>query len=172
MRLATQLKMRGYKKGRSGEETESSDDEESSSENEPYISYDSDNDMAYRHLKKSVRRSKKSHRRSEKRQDELKNRTKHREDAAIRDEIKEMRGMLQDLIKSQKTSSLNIKMTAAPSDQDIIHLDSYAVNRTYGSYPHHKRYEYAQFNQGRATNPQTQYPARSSQTRPAIAEYN
>ncbi|KAG0133621.1 hypothetical protein HOY82DRAFT_639911, partial [Tuber indicum] len=58
MRLARQLKMKGYKKCRNGDSTESSDEGESSSCDDSGSSSDSDDDKAYKQLKKSARKSK------------------------------------------------------------------------------------------------------------------
>ncbi|RPA88336.1 hypothetical protein L873DRAFT_79885, partial [Choiromyces venosus 120613-1] len=164
MRLAMQLKMKGYKRNGGGDGTESSDEEESSDDNDSDSSSDSDDDKAHRHSRKSGRRSKRSEKRSERKYaDKAKKKGRSREDDSIHDEVKELRGMLQELMKSQKSSSSSTGVVTARSEEDIIPLDSYAVNRTYGGYPQQERYEDARFNQGQLGNRQPQYPNRRSQ---------
>ncbi|RPA90538.1 hypothetical protein L873DRAFT_433031 [Choiromyces venosus 120613-1] len=166
MRLATQLKMKGYRKLGSSDVTESSDEEESSGDDDSDSSSDSEDNKAYKYSKKSARRSKKSEKRSGKRyQDKSKKKSRGREGDSIRDEVKELRGMLKDLMESRKDSSTNTGTSVTHPDADVIPLDSYAVNRTYGNYPPQDRYGYEQFNQGYPTNRRPEFPNRRNQTR-------
>ncbi|KAG0138078.1 hypothetical protein HOY82DRAFT_596727 [Tuber indicum] len=162
MRLGRQLKMKGYRKCVSGDVTESSDEEESSDDDDSESSSDSNDERAYRYSKKSGRKSKKFEKPSERKYtDKSKKKSPSREDDSIRTEMKELRGMLQDLVKSQKVSP-STEVITTRRDEDVIRLDSYAVNRTYGGYPQRERYGYAQFNQGQQAERTPQYPNRRS----------
>ena len=172
MRLATQLKMKGYKKTGGRGDTESSDEEESSGDDDSDSSSDSDNDRSYRHSKKP-KKAKKSDKRSGRKNDKSKKKSRHSENESIRDEMKELCGMLQDFMKSKKASSLSPEMVTKCPDLDIIPLGSYAVNRNYRNYLQQARYDYAQFNRGQPMNHQPQYPNRYSQARqPVTTDYN
>jgi len=173
MRLAKQLKMKGYKNGGSSSDTDSSDDEGSNDEDGYGSTSDSEDDRTYRHSRKSTKKAKKSYKHSGRKNDNTKKRHHQVEDESIRDEMKQLRVMIQDLMKSQNAPSASMELINARPDPNIIPLDSYALNRTYGGYPQQERYEYAQFNQGQSTNRQPQYSNRRSQGRPpATTEYN
>ncbi|RPA95357.1 hypothetical protein L873DRAFT_1813062 [Choiromyces venosus 120613-1] len=166
MRLVTQLKMKGYRKARSSDVTESSDEEESSGDDDSDSSSDSEDNKAYKYSKKSTRRSEKSEKRSGKRyQDKSEKKSRGREGDSIRDEVKELREMLKHLMESRKDSSTTTGTSVTHPDADVIPLDSYTVNRTYGNYPLQDRYGYEQFNQGYPTNRRPEFPNRRNQTR-------
>ncbi|RPA99767.1 hypothetical protein L873DRAFT_1806286, partial [Choiromyces venosus 120613-1] len=81
---------------------------------------------------KAYKRSEKSEKRSGKRyQDKFKKKSRGHEGDSIRDE---------HLMESRKDSSTT-------TGTNVIPLDSYAVNRTYGNYPPQDRYGYEQRNQ-------------------------
>ncbi|KAG0643771.1 hypothetical protein HOY80DRAFT_1031997 [Tuber brumale] len=120
MRLATQLKLKEYKKVRRGNRMENSDEEESSGNNDFKSSSESDDDMAYK---------KKSH---------------DYEDDIVYEEVKELRGMLKDLLKSQKAVSTNTGALMTNPNGDIVSLDTYAVNRTYRNYPQPEQQRHSQ----------------------------
>jgi len=170
MRLPTQLKMKGYKKTGGRADTESSDEEESSGDDDSDSSSDSDDDRGYRHLKK-FKKAKKSDKRSGRKNGKSK-KSRHGEDESMREEMKQLRGMMQDLMRSLKAPSPNTELITSRPEPDVIPLDSYAVNRTYGGYPQQERYDYTQFNQGLPSNRQPQFPNRRNQPRPAITDYN
>jgi len=173
MRLAKQLKMKGYKNGGSSSDTDSSDDEGSSDEDGDGSTSDSEDDRTYRHSRKSTKKAKKSYKHSGRKNDDTKKRNHQVEDESMRDEMKQLRVMIQDLMKSQKAPSASMELINARPDRNIIPLDSYVLNRTYRGYPQQERYEYIQFNHGQSTNRQPQYNNRRSQGHPpATTEYN
>ncbi|RPA91059.1 hypothetical protein L873DRAFT_1820083 [Choiromyces venosus 120613-1] len=148
MRLATQLKMKGYRKARSRDVTESSDEEESSGDDDSDSSSDSEDNKAYKYSKKSARRSKKTEKRSGKRyQDKSKKKSRGREGDSIRDEVQELCGMLKDLMESRKDSSTDTGTSVTHPDADVILLDSYAFNQDY------------------PTNQRPEFPNKHNQTR-------
>ena len=172
MRFARQLKLKGYKKGGCNGDTDCSDEEESSDDDESSSTSDSDEDRIYKYSKKSSRKAKKSDKRSGKKSDKSQKKNRHSGEDAVAYELKQFREMMQDWMKSQKPQGPSTELVNTRSDPDVIPLDSYAVNRTYGSYPQQERSDYWQFNQGQSTNRQSQYSDRRGQARPAIADYN
>ena len=171
-RFARQLKLKGYKKGGCNGDIDSSNEEESSDDDESSSTSDSDEDRTYKYSKKSSRKSKKSDKRSGKKSDKSQKKNRHSGEDAVANELKQFHEMMQDWMKSQKPQGPSTELVNTRSDPDVIPLDSYAVNRTYGSYPQQERSDYLQFNQGQSTNRQSQYPNRRGQARPAIADYN
>jgi hypothetical protein len=170
MRLAVKLKLRGYRKYRYGD-PDDSDEEEETDEGDDYDdndddSYDSD-DNAHRCSKRSSRRSSKSTRHSEKKS---KNKD-DKEENSIRGEMKELRGMFLDLMKSQSGASSSTALVPARPEADIIPLDTYAVGRPYGNYPPPTRYAYEQRNASHPTARRSDYPNRRSYASP-VPDYN
>jgi len=79
--------------------------------------------------------------------------------------MKELRGMMKYLMRSQKCSS-STSLNVPHSDADIIPLDTYAINRPYGNYPsNQERYGYGQDLQGDQPARRSDFPNRRSQTR-------
>lgn len=172
MRFARQLKLKGYKKGGCNGDTDSSDEEESSNDDESSSTSDSGEDRTYKYSKKSSRKAKKSDKRSGKKSDKSQKKNRHSGEDAVANELKQFREIMQDWMMSQKPQSPSMELVNTRWDQDIIPLDSCAVNRIYSGYPQQERSYYSQFNQGQPANRQSQYPNYRSQGRSAIADYN
>ncbi|KAG0135427.1 hypothetical protein HOY82DRAFT_536723 [Tuber indicum] len=153
IRLATQLRLKGYKKA--AEECESNgEDSMVSDEDESETESDSDDDRVYKYVKKSARKSEKSGKRSGKKASE-KSRKKSRggENDRILHEFRELKDLVKDLVKVQKAPQLDVGGTVATrQERDVIPLDTYEVDRGYGQ---QARYSYAQPSQ---SNPVNRYP--------------
>jgi len=178
MRLATQLGVKNYKKYDKYHETDDDDDDDDddSSGDTEDSSDDSESDSdEYRRHSRNRRRSGKSEKgkgRSNRKKKksgsrEMKNRKSVGPERSVRGEVQELREMMHDLMKIEKASAApGTGVVATRSEADIIPLDSYAINRAYGSDPpppSQESYEYTRFNQGQFSTRQPQYYNRRSQ---------
>ena len=148
MRLATQLKVRGYRKQGSrryddDEEEEDDDDDDSDEVPSSDEDDDDDDDDYYGHSRKARRKGKgakgrgvskrKGKRATSK---ERKTRKSSGEEAASKGELAELREMMHDLMQMQKATTTGKKEEAGRSGEDVIPLDTFAVGGGYGRYPY------------------------------------
>jgi len=175
MRLAAQWKMKGYRK--EDDDLKSSDEDEDSGDDDTDSYWDSDDERGCGQSKKSERRSRKGKKRSEKRrQSKTGKRNGRHEEDSVREEMRELRGMFRDLVKSQQAAPSNSGTLLSRPDAEIIPLDSYAVNRTYGNYAPapppltqpRDRFEYERSNHTFPAHRRPDFPNRRSQMRHLI----
>jgi len=148
MRLATQLKVRGYRKQGSrryddDEEEEDDDDDDSDEVPSSDEDDDDDDDDYYGHSRKARRKvkgakgrgvSKRKGKRATSK--ERKTRKSSGEEAASKGELAELREMMHDLMQMQKATTTGKKEEAGRSGEDVIPLDTFAVGGGYGRYPY------------------------------------
>ncbi|KAG0135514.1 hypothetical protein HOY82DRAFT_536688 [Tuber indicum] len=135
MRFATQLKLRGYQKAGGCQMADQSDNDtegESSSDEDIDSDGDSDVERTYKFSKKFARKSKSTSR-------HLDWKSKHRskkknlaaESDLIRNEFKELKDMMRDLLKEQKPT-VELGTVSTRREPEVIPLDSYTVGPGYG----------------------------------------
>ncbi|KAG0128250.1 hypothetical protein HOY82DRAFT_612196 [Tuber indicum] len=135
MRFATQLKLKGYQKAGRYEMVDQSDNDtegESSSDEEVDSDGESDIERTYKFSKKFARKSKSTSRHLDRKS---KHRSKKKNLAAesdfIRNEFKELKDMMRDLLKEQKPT-VELGTVSTRHEPEVIPLDSYTVGPGYG----------------------------------------
>ncbi|RPA94224.1 hypothetical protein L873DRAFT_1466926 [Choiromyces venosus 120613-1] len=180
MRLATQLKIKGYRRHGSKhsddeDEDEVDDDDDDDSDNTGTSGSDSesDDDSCYGHGRKKkqtreVAKVKKAGRKKGKRSKSKgrRNRKGHSDETTVRGEVSELREMMRDLMQMQKaTITPTSGAVAKRTEEDVIPLDTYAVGESYARYP------YGQPDTSRPTTHRTDFSNRRGQAVQA-AEYH
>ena len=179
MRLATQLKVKGYK-GVSGRyrDHNRSDDDDDDDDDDIYGSssmYDSDSDESELGDRRTSGRRKERlekgerSRRLKRRRERSKERRSYRnqsDEGSVRGEVRELREMMRDLMKLQKGATATEGAKGHP-ENDIIPLDNYAIAEGYGRYTPSARNPYGQRDTFHPTTQRLEYPNRRSYAPPA-----
>jgi len=149
MRLATQLRVRGYCKQGSrrydDEEEEENDYDDDDSDEVPSSDEDNndDNNNYYGHSQKTRRKgegakgrevSKRKGKRAKSK--ERKTRKRSGEEVASKGELAELQEMMHDLVQMQKPNAIGKKESRGRSEEDVIPLDPFAFGGGYGRYPY------------------------------------
>jgi len=149
MRLATQLKVRGYRKQGSrrydDDKGEEDDDDDYDSDEVPSSNEDDDDndDDYYSHGRKARGKRQRAKGRGVRKRKGLRASSKERktgkssgEEASGQVELAELREMMHDLMLMQKATAGGKKEGAGRSEEDVIALDTFAVGGGYGRYPY------------------------------------
>jgi len=155
MRLATQLKVRGYRKQGSrcydDDEEEEDDDYDYDSDEVPSSDEEDhdDDDDYYGHSRKARRKGKGAKGRGASKRKgkratskERKTRKSSGEEAASKGELAELGEKMHDLMQIQKATATGKKEGGGRSEEDVVPLDTFAVGGGYGRYPTTRRSEY------------------------------
>jgi len=177
MRLATQLKFKGYRmqgsKLSDGEDEDADEDDDGDDDNDDdNATYTADIDSGsgeegdYDGNRQRMRKvgkmgkarrecGRKNKGRSSK---ERRNRKSHGNEDETGAEVRELREMVKDLVRLQKAAiTPGTGVVAQRPEAEVIPLDTYAVGESYGRYP------YGQPDSGLSTTRRSEYPERRSQ---------
>ena len=150
MRLATELKVKGYRThgGRNSDDDDDDEDDDEDSEDSDAESSDDDDDDddndGYGHGRKKRRARKTAKNKGLNKKKGKKSKSKERkarkgqaEEATSSGEVQELREMMRELMQLQKTTlASGTGAAAGHTEADVIPLDSYAVGDRYGRRPY------------------------------------